>query len=64
MDLRSALNSLNLGVEVPYCPDCDVPMEEDWVRAPSQQSHWRGIRANVCPECGHAMAIDDGPITP
>lgn len=45
-----------LGAE--RCPECDGWMTEDYVRAPSLQDHWRGIRAMVCEDCGYARAID------
>lgn len=59
MDLRSALRSLNLGVDVRHCPDCDVALDLDYVRDPHTQDHWRGVRAHVCPECGYAERADE-----
>jgi len=64
MDLRSALRSLNLGLDIQRCPECNAVLERDRVRSPSQQEHWRGVEANVCPECDYAEAVDDEPITP
>jgi len=44
----------------PTCPKCGGDLEEDWVRMSSVQEHWRGVRAQVCDECGHVEEID-GP---
>lgn len=36
------------------CPECGETMDEEYVRSPHTQGHWRGIEALVCPACGHA----------
>lgn len=40
----------SLGVK--ECEDCGAWMEEDYVRDPYTQSHFRGVLAWVCPDCG------------
>lgn len=37
------------------CPECqEAALEPDYVRSPHEQGHWRGVEADVCPECGYA----------
>lgn len=61
MDLRAALRGLNLGIGLRTCPECGDLMDEDYVRDPLTQDHWRGVRAHVCRECDHAEYVDLHP---
>ena len=42
----------------PSCPECGGDMAETYVRAPHQQEHWRGVRAEQCEECGYAESLE------
>lgn len=42
-----------------YCPRClddgrQVLLEDDYVRDPHTQEHWRGVPALSCPDCEYA----------
>ncbi len=39
---------------MPRCPDCETPVEEDWLLCPN----CRARLAHRCLECGRSMAID------
>jgi len=41
------------------CPDCgEGELTEGYVRDPAFQSHWRGVRALECGECGYAERLE------
>lgn len=43
------------------CPECGGDLEEDWVRAPSVQDHWRGVPALTCEDCDYVEVRDPTP---
>lgn len=62
MSLRDALSGWDFLPADPdplTCPECGGDLEETWVRAPSQQDHWRGVRALQCADCGHVERPPD-----
>lgn len=78
MGLYGALKRFVLNNAQNPCPECkqrlreqhdgrDVPeaptLERDHVRDPSTQTHWRGVEALVCPECGYAERAEDPTVT-
>ena len=44
---------------LPTCPECGAELDEDYVRAPSLQNHWRGVLADVCPECDYTKIREE-----
>lgn len=69
MDLTRWAQRFPFAVGADYCPDCreegeTVVLEDDYVRDPDTQGHWRGVPARVCPECDYAERRDqaaEGP---
>lgn len=63
IDLAKFKRLFPFTLDVPKCEDCSgtgrpVWMEEEYVRDPRTQKHWRGVLAYVCPECGKAVRAD------
>lgn len=78
MGLYDALKRFALSNNETPCPECqqrlrdehdgpNVPeapaMEKDHVRDPRTQTHWRGVEALVCPQCGYAERAEDPAVS-
>lgn len=61
MTIGELVRRFPLVVDVKRCEDCGAWMTTEYVHDPKTQSHWRGVEAFVCQDCGRAEYASDEP---